>query len=100
VTPASAAWIFEQCYDETSMEFASDGPDPFTALAALDDRARLAEALADLPERLQLVLQLFFTEELNLTEIAAILDISVPRVHQLRAQALAKLRASLEDPAD
>lgn len=87
----------DECYDESSMAFASDGPDPFEALAAMDDRERLAQAVAKLPERLQLVLQLFFTEELNLTEIAATLDISVPRVHQLRAQALAKLRSSLED---
>lgn len=87
----------DECYDESSMAFASDAPDPFEALTVMDDRERLAEALAELPERLQLVLQLFFTEELNLTEIAAVLDISVPRVHQLRAQALAKLRASLEE---
>lgn len=87
----------EECYDETSMAFASDAPDPFEALATMDDRAQLGEALARLPERLQLVLQLFFVEELNLTEIAAILDISVPRVHQLRGQALGKLRILLQE---
>lgn len=76
-----------------------DTPDAFAQLAALDDHARLAEAVAALPERLQLLLQLFFVEELNLTEIAAVLDVSVPRVHQLRAQALDKLRVALADLA-
>ena len=79
---------------------ADDAPDAFEQLAALDDHVRLAEAVAELPQRLQLVLQLFFTEELNLTEIAAVLDVSVPRVHQLRAQALEKLRTMLADWAD
>jgi RNA polymerase sigma factor FliA len=50
-----------------------------------------------LPERLQLVLQLFFVEELNLTEIAEVLEVSVPRIHQLKAQAMLKLRALMED---
>ena len=85
--------------DETladgSAALVDDAPDAFTQLAALDDNARLAEAVADLPERLQLVLQLFFVEELNLTEIAAVLEVSVPRVHQLRSQALDKLRMAL-----
>lgn len=75
--------------------FTDDTPDPFEQLAALDDREQLTAAVAELPERLQLVLQLFFVEELNLTEIAAVLEVSVPRVHQLKAQALGRLRAML-----
>ena len=74
-----------------------EGPDAFSQLAALDDNAHQAEAVAALPERLQLVLQLFFVEDLNLTEIAAVLEVSVPRVHQLRSQALEKLRIALAD---
>jgi RNA polymerase sigma factor FliA len=57
-------------------------------------------AIADLPERLQMVVQLYFVEELNLSEIAQVLSVSIPRVHQLKAQALAKLRESLEGVAD
>ena len=52
------------------------------------------------PERLQLVMQLYFVEELNLAEIAATLDVSVPRVHQLKAQALERLRAALGGQVD
>jgi RNA polymerase sigma factor for flagellar operon FliA len=42
-----------------------------------------------------MVIQLYFVEELNLAEIAAVLEVSVPRVHQLKAQALDKLRSLL-----
>jgi RNA polymerase sigma factor for flagellar operon FliA len=83
-------------YDETSMAFASDDPDPFEALCAAEDRELLVRAMTALPDRLKLVLQLFFVEELNLTEIAAVLEVSVPRVHQLRAKALQDLKKLLE----
>jgi len=86
----------EDAYDETSLAFASDDPDPFEALCAVEDRERLIAAMIQLPDRLKLVLQLFFVEELNLTEIAAVLEVSVPRVHQLRAKALKDLRGLLE----
>lgn len=79
-------------YDESNSAFASEDPDPFDILAGQQDRERLVEAMRTLPERLQLVLQLFFVEELNLTEIAEVLEVSVPRVHQLRAKALKDLR--------
>jgi RNA polymerase sigma factor for flagellar operon FliA len=86
----------DDAYDETSLAFASDDPDPFEALCAAEDQDRLLTAMVQLPDRLKLVLQLFFVEELNLTEIAAVLEVSVPRVHQLRAKALNDLRALLE----
>ncbi len=83
-------------YDETSTAFASDDPDPFEVLSDMEDRERLIRAMTELPDRLKLVLQLFFVEEMNLTEIAEILEVSVPRVHQLRAKALKDLRALIE----
>ena len=83
-------------YDEANSAFASEGPDPFEVLSGEEDRERLVEAMGELPDRLKLVLQLFFVEELNLTEIAAVLEVSVPRVHQLRAKALKDLRGLLE----
>ena len=63
-------------------------------------RRGVAQAIATLPERLQLVIQLYFVEELNLSEIAETLQVSIPRVHQLKAQALDKLRAALTGIAD
>jgi len=86
----------DEAYDESNTAFASDDPDPFAVLIGEQDRERLVAALTELPERLQLVLQLFFVEELNLTEIAQVLEVSVPRVHQLRAKALKDLRGLME----
>ncbi|MEM7690069.1 MAG: sigma-70 family RNA polymerase sigma factor [Pseudomonadota bacterium] len=83
-------------YDETNTAFAAEGPDPFEALSDMEDRERLIAAMQRLPERLMLVLQLFYVEELNLTEIAEVLEVSVPRVHQLRAKALGDLKKLME----
>ncbi|WP_370187790.1 sigma-70 family RNA polymerase sigma factor [Qipengyuania sp.] len=85
----------EDCYSDSNAAFESAEPDAETALLEAGDRVALAQAIAELPERLQLVIKLHFIEELNLTEIAAILDVSVPRVHQLKSSALTKLRLSI-----
>ncbi|MEM7779376.1 MAG: sigma-70 family RNA polymerase sigma factor [Pseudomonadota bacterium] len=83
-------------YDDSNTAFASEDPDPFDILSGQEDRDRLIAAMVQLPDRLKLVLQLFFVEELNLTEIAEVLEVSVPRVHQLRAKALKDLRKLME----
>lgn len=67
-------------------------------IEVLSGREALVAAMLQLPDRLKLVLQLFFVEELNLTEIAAVLEVSVPRVHQLRAKALKDLRKLMDAP--
>lgn len=86
----------DDSYDDHNTAFADDTPDSFEQIADMEDRERLVEALTVLPDRLQLILQLHFVEELNLSEIAETLEVSVPRVHQLKAQALTKLRAEME----
>lgn len=87
----------DDAYDENNTAFADDAPDPFDMLSGNEDRERLVAAMTQLPERLQLVLQLFFVEEMNLTEIAEVLEVSVPRVHQLRSSALKKLKELMTD---
>ncbi|MEP2734930.1 MAG: sigma-70 family RNA polymerase sigma factor [Erythrobacter sp.] len=87
----------DDAYDENSTAFADEAPDPFEMLAGMEDRERLVAAMTQLPERLQLVLQLFFVEEMNLTEIAETIEVSVPRVHQLRGQALKKLKSIMSE---
>jgi RNA polymerase sigma factor for flagellar operon FliA len=70
--------------------------------AGIEDRlarAQAAKALAasfqGLPERLQTVLGLHYLEGLTYREIAKMMDISEPRVCQLHADGLKKLRGSL-----
>ena len=90
----------DEAYSDSSMAFADEGPDALTQLADEETRGALIAAIGDLPDRLQMIVQLYFVEELNLAEIAAVLGVSIPRVHQLKAQALDRLRAGLAGLAD
>jgi RNA polymerase sigma factor for flagellar operon FliA len=90
----------DDTYSDSDMAFADDRPDSFELLADEQSRGVVVAAIAGLPERLQRVIQLYFVEELNLAEIAEVLSVSVPRVHQLKAQALDKLRSALGDEFD
>jgi RNA polymerase sigma factor for flagellar operon FliA len=51
--------------------------------------------VAALPERLQVLLALYYDEDLTYREIAKILGVSEPRVCQLHAEAVKRLRAQL-----
>lgn len=56
----------------------------------------LTDSLKELPERLQMVLSLHYVEDCTYREIAKLLQVSEPRVCQLHAEALTKLRESLQ----
>jgi RNA polymerase sigma factor FliA len=90
----------DEAYSDSDLAYADDRPDSFAILADAELREHLVEAISALPERLQLVVQLYFVEELNLSEIAEALQVSVPRVHQLKAQAIDRLRAGLAGVAE
>lgn len=86
----------EAIYPDIESSLRSDAPDPEECAVSNEDRETLVRAIGALPERQAMVIQLYFVEELNLAEIAQVLDISVPRVHQIKAAALAKLRGEFE----
>ncbi len=91
----------EECYSDSNPAFADVDDDAESRLLRAEDSTMLIQAITSLPERLQLIVQLYFVEELNLTEIASVLNVSVPRIHQLKAAALEKLRVAClagEDP--
>jgi RNA polymerase sigma factor for flagellar operon FliA len=52
-------------------------------------------AIENLPEREQLVMQLYYVEELNLKEIGEVLEVSESRVSQILSATVKKLRTSL-----
>lgn len=85
----------DDAYSDSDMAFADQRPDSFSLLEQEEMRDTLIGAISALPERLQLIVQLYFVEELNLSEIAQVLSVSIPRIHQLKAQALAQLREAL-----
>jgi RNA polymerase sigma factor for flagellar operon FliA len=90
----------EEAYSESDLAFADQSPDALSLMVDEEARTQLVAAIAALPERLQLVIQLYFVEELNLSEIAQVLSVSVPRVHQLKAQALDQLQKALGGMAE
>jgi RNA polymerase sigma factor for flagellar operon FliA len=58
--------------------------------------AIVAEAIERLPERLQLVLALYYQEDCNLSEIGEVLGVSESRVSQLHTESIHRLRAHLD----
>jgi len=70
--------------------------DPTAGRQEGDLKQMLAGAIGSLPEREQLVLALYYDEELNLREIGEAIGVSESRVCQIRSQALARLQARLE----
>ena len=59
--------------------------------------ARLAVAIAQLPERQQLVVSLRYVEGLSNKEVAQVLGVSEPRVCQIHGEAMKRLRANLAE---
>jgi len=55
----------------------------------------VTEAIDTLPERLQLVVALYYQESCTLREIGAVLEVSESRVCQLHAEAMHRLRAAV-----
>ncbi|NBO39873.1 FliA/WhiG family RNA polymerase sigma factor [bacterium] len=58
--------------------------------------AAVTEAISQLPEREQLVMQLYYVEELNLKEIGEVLEVSESRVSQILSAVVKKLRGTLQ----
>lgn len=68
---------------------------PERRLQAAEFRQALAEAIGQLPEREQLVLSLYYEQEMNLREVGAVLGVSESRVCQIHGQAMLRLRSRL-----
>ena len=66
-------------------------------LVAEEKRTALVACIKKLGEREQIILSLYYTEELTLKEIAEILEISIPRVSQIHGKTIAKLRTLIEE---
>ena len=69
--------------------------DPFDLLSMQQMKNKLANAVSELDEREQLVLSLYYQEEMNLKEIGEILGVIESRVSQIRTKTILKLRAKL-----
>jgi len=78
-------------------EFIGTQISPLESLHGDKFRQQLAIAISKLPEREQLVLALYYDEELNLKEIGAVLEVSESRVSQIHSQAAFRLKSRLSE---
>lgn len=71
--------------------------DPVAALGDKRFRAELVKHIGDLPEREKQLMGLYYEQELNFREIAAVMGVTESRICQLHTQAVTRLRAKLKD---
>ena len=94
---ANNAQSIDDAYSDHSIWFVSDEKAPDDSLSRKQLSARLVEVLKELPEREAILLQLYYVEELNMHEIAEVLDVSIGRVSQIKKSAIEKIRGLLKD---
>ena len=74
---------------------ADSDADPLAMLRDQRLRTALVQAIENLPEREKYVMGMYYEHEMNLKEIAAVLQITESRVSQLHSQAIARLRTKM-----
>ena len=85
----------DEVYDEYSMWFVSKESTPEENLDKSQLKDILSRALKDLPPKEAMVIQLYYVEELNVYEIAEVMEITTGRVSQIKKSAVSLLRSSI-----
>ncbi len=87
---------------EASLDLIESAPshweNPFEMYCKTEARAHLTQAVSELTEREQLILSLYYREELTMREVAHVVGLAVSRVSQLHTAALEKLKQKLGVP--
>ncbi|MGD8176755.1 RNA polymerase sigma factor FliA [Marinimicrobium sp. ARAG 43.8] len=98
---ASRLFSYEETFgdDESSLTSGSslEHHSPLEGIQRSALKQSLSQAITQLPEREQLVLALYYDQELNLKEIGQVLGVSESRVSQIHSQAALRLRTRLAD---
>ncbi len=74
-----------------------ESADPMQMLRDQRIRVSLVKAINSLPEREQYIMSMYYEHDMNLKEIAKVLDVTESRVCQLHSQSVARLRAKMRD---
>ena len=93
---ANTPQSIDSVYDQFSIWFTSPDNNPEEEVNETELQELLKEALRHLPEREALVIQLYYVEELNVFEIAEVLEVSTGRVSQIKKSAVSQLRQFIE----
>ena len=83
--------------DDTYLDrhVADNEADPLSILKDQRLREALVAAIKGLPEREQYIMSMYYEQDMNLKEIAAVLDVTESRICQLHSQSIARLRAKM-----
>ena len=76
---------------------ADETADPLSMLRDQRIRQALVQAIKNLPEREQFIMSMYYEQDMNLKEIAAVIGVTESRVCQLHSQSIARLRAKLRE---
>jgi len=87
--------VMEDGFAPAFTKQASGGPSPFDELKVKEVKNVISKILSDLSEKEQLVITLYYYEELTLKEIAAVLSLTESRISQIHSKAIIRLRAKL-----
>jgi RNA polymerase sigma factor FliA len=82
-------------FGETLADAAAE--DPVMAAEAAEARSLLARAIEALPQREQMVIQLYYFDGMTLSQIGAILKVTESRISQLHSKAVLHLRSLLSE---
>lgn len=99
VADASRAKLFSMDQPDSPGEIEDLSPahvNPFDELNQERFQQDLIRAIKHLPEREQLVMSLYYNDELNLKEIGKVLEVSESRVCQIHGQALLRIRSRMK----
>ncbi|HLW87063.1 MAG TPA: FliA/WhiG family RNA polymerase sigma factor [Terriglobales bacterium] len=89
--------LFDRSGTQDLIESApSHDENPYDLCLRTEIKERLAEAIGTLSEKEQLIVSLYYREELTMKEIAKVVQLGESRVSQIHAIALPKLRAALQ----
>ena len=69
---------------------------PETAYLKGEAKRQLVEAIKNLKEKERLVISLYYVEEMNMAQIAQVLQVSEPRISQIHSTAIQKLKNCME----
>lgn len=97
---SAARLVYFDANGEGSEELPLSGAEPEAQHSDDELRALLRAGIDMLPDREKLMMSLYYVEELNIREIAAVLEVTEGRVSQLHGQALARLRSRLGNAVD
>jgi RNA polymerase sigma factor for flagellar operon FliA len=93
---ASVIKSLEDSYDDYSNWFVTNDLNPEEQINDVELRDNLKHALKTLEGKEAIIIQLYFVEELNIYEIAEVMEVTTGRVSQIKTSAIKKIREQLK----